>query len=80
MKRNTDRYAKNVISDKNHSQTYSTQWPLTYDYHQCDQCGYIIETRFQYRERGEEYSKDVHCERCGHINLVEKSNNQMFGE
>ncbi len=44
----------------------SHTWKLYVKYHKCPKCGYIIESRDDYRYEMGKYLKDLECLRCKH--------------
>lgn len=47
-------------------------WDLIFQYHRCDKCGWIIESREDYQYRMGEYVKDLECPRCHHFFQLSK--------
>lgn len=54
-------------------------WDLIIEYHRCPDCGYIIESREDYRYLFGKWVKDVSCERCGKHFKLTKVMNHTFG-
>ncbi len=54
-------------------------WDLIVDYHECPNCGYIIESREGYQLEGGQYIKNLECPRCHHKFIVTKGKkNSIF--
>jgi hypothetical protein len=62
------------------TQKGSHTWDLITDYHRCQKCGYIIESRqaFQRDDKGA-WFKSIICERCGNQFVINKLCKPSFG-
>jgi hypothetical protein len=54
-------------------------WDIIIQYHRCPNCGGIIESREDFRYRSGKWSKDVKCDRCGHVFVLTKQRKRSFG-
>lgn len=41
-------------------------WTIEHYYHRCPECGYILESRDNYRYQLGKFIKDLECPRCSH--------------
>lgn len=54
-------------------------WDLILQYHRCPKCGFIIESRDDFKYRLGKWLKAVHCERCGFSFELSKARKPSFG-
>lgn len=54
-------------------------WPLYVHYHACPKCGFIIESREDYRYVMGKYKKELQCPRCNNSFKEIKPTTPTFG-
>jgi hypothetical protein len=59
---------------KNGTHTYD----IVIDYHKCEKCGNIIESRKGYVYQLGKYIKEVQCDRCSHTMTLERPHPVSF--
>jgi uncharacterized C2H2 Zn-finger protein len=57
----------------------SHTWDLVTDYHQCPECGTIIENRERYEKRFGGKELDIHCSHCDAAFKAVKKERITFG-
>ena len=54
-------------------------WDIIHQYHRCPNCGYIIESRDDYKYLLGKYEKDLECDRCHHQFTLTKHAKPVLG-
>lgn len=54
-------------------------YPIVHDYHQCESCGQVIESRESFEYRLGEYIKDLKCKACSHEFTLKKKSRPSLG-
>lgn len=64
---------RNFLKEGNHS------WDLVHEYHRCDSCGKIFESRGHYEDRYGKLEMDLECPSCHHEFTVRKERTPSLG-
>lgn len=54
-------------------------WDLYVAYHRCPHCGYIMESRENFKYRLRKYTKDLECPRCHYLFTLIKPSSPSLG-
>ena len=54
-------------------------WDLILHYHRCPKCGFILESREDFKYQAGKYIKEVECSRCKNHYVVTRSLKPTFG-
>jgi len=54
-------------------------WELIWHYHECPECGFVFESRRDFRYRMGRYLKELECPRCGAAFTLKKEGGVPLG-
>ena len=64
---------RDFFKEGNHS------WDIVHEYHRCEECGKIFETRDKYEYHNGVYEKDLDCPFCKHKVTVKQKRHTILG-